>query len=268
MTKTMDDHSLWDPVHLDFEHPRVWQLGPLKFWVRNDRDEWRLGVARFPDDRRTRLCAVRDTPPEDIEWSRWVVGENCVALRLSPLLPDYPIVVRPESQLGILPGNKALFFVLLPIWIQVNAVEKDGRVQPLCELPTFVSSKTWFGDPLSGELAYSLKTLARKAIEPGEPGVHQASCPVYINNTASVDLIFTRLCIRVSHLSLFEDADHLWTNEVYVGYRGKESISQIRYFDKPPSYGGKKVPVGTPRKKIGKSFAQKSFDTFKFFAGI
>ncbi len=262
--------SLWEPITIESKTGRCIRLGAISLWLHHERDEWHIAVERATDGEieptEQHATIEESTPPEDLDWQRWVVTGESPIVQLTPIMPDRPIVVRPESQIGIHHNSKAVFFVSIPIWLRIH-VGKD-KAQKLCEIPSAVLSNIWFGDPMSGELCYSLRTRARRDLDAGPTQPHCAVCPVTLHNGSTEDLDFERLCIRVAHLRVYESPKQLWTNAVTVSFRGVEQVSDISYEDRPPKWESVGKPLSDAREPVKANVFQRSFGNVRSFAGF
>ena len=163
--------ELWTPHKIIPDECCLAVVGPLQLWLRLAEDELRIAARRLDENEAREaspLATIEDSPPEDLDWGRWVIGDTADTLQLSPAMPDRPVVVRPEMPVKIPPAREALFFVSIPIWVRINA--GSGDLLKLCEHPSLVLSNTWFGDPMSGELCYALWSRARRVIADAEQG--------------------------------------------------------------------------------------------------
>jgi hypothetical protein len=203
---------------------------------------------------------------EPTGWSRWTSGEESLKVQLVPALPDRPVVVRPEASIKIPAKQRASFFVSIPLWVRITAGEDHNMT--LCEVPTTVLSKTWFGDTTSGEPGYSLKTRAMRDISRVEPRASTATCPVLINNASTLDLDFQRLCLHVENLALFRSERRLWTNQVNVLYRGEAQASQIDLSGNPPDLEGFLEKIAQPRVRPDRNLLKKSFQVMRMLTGL
>ena len=252
----------WESATIESNATLRREIGPLRLWVRRAGDEWHVATEHEPTgtpaDNGAGLSANPDVPSEGLEWHRWVVGEKSGILLLKPAMPDRPVVVRPEYSVRVPPKQHAVFYVGIPIWVQVTV--GDGK-RVLCEEPTVMLSNIWFGDYASGELCYSLQTRARRDIDDTDQHSHRAVCPVKVTNSAKSELDFQRLCIRVSHLRILERNDRLWTDQVNVTYRGEDEESRIEYGKgKKESKGdGAETVLAEPRDPPEGSIIRKSF---------
>ncbi len=256
--------SMWEEFKVEEGNYYFRQIGPLHLWIQKQFDEWIVGWKYESEEMNGISEQVLDSIKEnDITWHRKVVKQKQDYIKLTPVMPDRAVVVKPESELKIMKEAEATFFVRIPVWLKVCS--GSNYSETLHEIPSVVLSNTWFGEPYDGELCYSLKTSARRSLEGLEPRVYQVICPIQVKNTVSEDLTFKRLCIQVSHLSIYQSDGEMWTNKIYVNFRGVDKESSIRFEDSAPKTDKKLVIVGQPRKKVTKSFVSKSFDTFKLF---
>lgn len=244
---------IWGRTTLGESNVSHWQIGPLGIWVRHRGDEWQVAADRGLSG--ITACAFNEDGdvPADLEWRRWVVDSHLNTVQLSPAMPDRPVVVRPEYPIRLPPKQQALFYLSIPVWVQV-VVDEEKLV--LCEEPSTVLSNIWFGDYASGELCYSLKTRARREVNGGGEGPHRAICPVSITNGARDELDFQRLCIRVDQLKIVERGDQLWTNQVNVLFRGEDQASRIDYEQRAEVEG---TVLAEPRNPQQSSVIRRSF---------
>jgi len=256
---------VWKPRALKPGQVLHWQIGPLKIWIRRTQDELHLAKERAVEDEETLVVGEAATESEEkLEWDRWVVGEADRAVQFVPVMPDRPVIVRPESDFIIPAGGEAAFFVSIPVWIRISIVGQ--KPVTLREVPTVVLSKSWFGGPASGELCYALKTKARRSLETLPIRPHRVICPV--RNFAREELDFKRLCLHVEHLKIFGSKTHLWTNQVEVTYRGEEQLAQIDFADAAPAISDAKELISESRLPAVKGILRKSFSSLKAFSGI
>lgn len=137
----------------------------------------------------------------------------------------------------------------------------------LCEQPSVLLSNIWFGDPMSGDLCYSLRTRARREIANWQTEPHRAVCPVTIRNAANTQLDVERFCVHAVHLSVFAGASRLWTNGVKITFKGEAEVSQLEYADKPPGYEEVGEVLSKPRTLIKKTLLKRSLGGFGLFGG-
>jgi len=204
--------------------------------------------------------------PEDAAWRRWVVGRDPGEFRLLPVMPDRPVVARPDTPIEILPGQEAVFFVSIPVFVRVVAGEGKGAT--VCEEPTVILSNTWFGEPVGGELCYSLQTRARREASDGDALVHRAVCAIRASNASAEPLSFERLCIRAPHLKTFDSESQLWTNGVRVTFRGEDHGSHVDYDEDPLRDRGVGELLSEPRDPVTRGLIRRSFVSLRSLTGI
>ena len=260
--------ELWQPHQIEQDQCLEAQVGPLQLWLRRSGDEIRI-ASKHRKDTESLLKAVPLHPaaerkPAGLDWSRWVCGD-CDQIGLMPVTPDRPVVVRPEVPLKIPPGREALFFVGLPLWVQITAGDTT-KVQ-LCEVSSVTLSNIWFGDPMSGDLCYSLRTRARREISDSQAEPHRTVCPVTIRNAAVSQVDIDRFCVHVAHLSIYPGSLRLWTNGVKISFRGDSEVSQLEYAETTPNYEEVGEALSKPRVPVKKRLLQKSLGSFGFLGG-
>lgn len=219
--------DFWKPFKLKDQQKRGFSFGPLQVWFRRDGDDWLGLVWRNPDLTQTDCVPnVMGEPPEGATWRRLGSISASPELRLSPLMPNRPVVVRPEVAYTILPGEKIQFYLGVPLWIGVYS---QGKVL-LMEEPVLQLSNTWFGTPMEGELAFAMRTLAKREVEDLDFHPWRAVCPVRIKNQSKEKLQFERICLRVRYLDLYHaPVQGIWANESGLTVRGDSSWSRITY---------------------------------------
>ena len=262
--------DLWKSCKIADGQCLKFQIGPLHLWFHRQVDELLVAFERLEEikmeKQRNGLTEIKEELSPDLSWSRWIIGKDQCEVKLVPMMPDRPVVVRPGSQVIVPQGKEAVFFVSIPIWIKLHIIG-PGEYS-LTEIPIVVLSNIWFGDPMSGELCYSLRTRARRSISDSEVSPYSAVCPVKIKNASDAQLDFQRLCIHVQHLKIFDSEYQLWTNEVKTTFRGEDKDSQIDYLKKPPTYQKVGEVVSTPRTPLTASLLKKSFSSLRAFSGI
>ena len=201
--------TLWEPKDLKRNTDYHWEIGSLKLWIRRTEIEWLVAFEHRPGD----LDAVKPVvskkgqKPEELVWNRFVFEDPSCIIQLMPSLQDRAVVVSSETPVKILPANSALFYVSVPIWISIFAGE--GMKAMLSEIPTVILSNTWFGDPMNGELCYSMRTHARRLVGELRVSPQRAVCPFRIRNNSSEHLDFQMIAVHVEHLKLYLGSERL-----------------------------------------------------------
>jgi hypothetical protein len=195
-------------------------VAQLRFWLMRNAQGWLTAYRHDPECvfEPLRECV---SDPEAVEWQRFVTPSASSTVRFAPVLPDRPVVSRPEARIEIAPRHKGLFFVTIPVWLRAQT--ETPRPVTLCECPTRLLSKTWFGHPSeAGEIGYALATRARQDVAELTDVEGRAICPVLVENNTDEALVFAQLLLSARHMGVYRTEDgKLWTNECRLGYTGK-----------------------------------------------
>jgi hypothetical protein len=167
-----------------------------------------------------------DDAADDIMINR-VIGQ-VHDLVLLPALPDRPIILKPKTNLSILPLTTFKFYIYLPVSIQLYAsmVKPENKI---FEYALANLSSTWFGEPNDGELCYALYTSFDTEINQEKIGNEFVVCPVEISNTSKETLEVKRLAVRSIHLNIYANDQLMITNKVKIGYNGFEKLSDVQF---------------------------------------
>jgi hypothetical protein len=262
--------DLWTAASIPPDTLHEARVGPLGIRLKYSGDEihaaFEHGVETDPPGELFALRPAGGEASAGGEWRRWVVGGEVKEVRLLPVMPDRAVVVRPETHVEILEGREAVFYVSIPVWVRVQIVSPGEST--VCEEPILILSNTWFGEPVAGELCYSLQTRARRSFDGSETRPHRAVCPVRVTNVSNGPLNFERLCIRAQHLKVFGGKGGLWTNAVRVRYRGEEHGSQVDYDPGPPDKGLASDLLAEEREPMTRSVFRRSFTSLRSMTGI
>lgn len=237
-------------------------FGPLTLWIKGVENEIWLAHARAPEDE-----PAPGEPPEEGEWSRSATSAEPHHLRITPALPDRPLVVKPEHPFTLLRRASARIYLRIPAWIRVEAVnDRTGASAVLAEIPTTHLSETWWGDFEEGELAYWLTTKGRRDLTPDLFQGHLVISAVQLDNRSGDDLRAEKLALRVEHLSIYEKDGWLWAEEVRVDYHGEDEGSEIHMDDEPPveAAGAREI---SPARAQKRSFKMRTFARLKALSG-
>jgi len=265
----MVDMEVWKPHQIKPGECLEAQVGPVLIWLRKSGDEIHIATRHQEDDESLTkaggLRVLSEQEPVGLDWSRWVCGDECSEVCLAPVMPDRPVVVRPELPVKIPSDGKALFFVGVPIWIRITAV--NGKEFTLCEEPTIDLSNIWFGDPMSEHLCYSLRSRARREIADTQAQPHRASCPVSIRNASAEQVNVERFCVHGAHRGIYPGTSRLWTNGVKIAFKGEPEVSQLEYSKTPPECENVGEILSRPRTPVKASPLKRSFGGFGLFGG-
>jgi len=221
-----DPNAPWGLLPLANHAATAIAIGGLRLWLQREDSDWLFAIERVPREESA-------PPPDDRAWRRIGAYPDMEALRLRPVFPPRPVVVRPRTPCAILPGERIQFYFGVPVWM---ALETPGG-QTLAEEPITILSNTWFGTPMDGELCYALRSRARRERQDMEAQPFRAICPVRIRNHSKELLKFERLCLRVQFLNLYSDKhEGLWGSESGVTYRGDNEWSRLSHARGAPTH--------------------------------
>lgn len=254
--------AVWDQLEIPQRRCALWRFDPRSIWVERVEIEWH--ALSIPGDGGKEIAAFVDRAqkPKSSQWRHYLHTEN-VPVQPSPVLPDRPVVVRPDRALTLLPGEMAQFFVEVPVWFSLSCVdERRTRIfeEPICQL-----SQTWFGDPITGELCYGLATRLHQGLESIEPSAHLAVCPLGITNDSVIDLAFEKICMHVENLSVFRGPRRLWANRLNVVFKGPEQATQIEIVHAAPDLEEDLTLVAGARQPAAGWNIKKTFGMLKYF---
>ncbi|HVO39110.1 MAG TPA: hypothetical protein VMV03_08790 [Spirochaetia bacterium] len=218
--------AVWDRIDISTKQCVAWRFPARSIWVERMENEWHV-LSLSPEKWRggvRREPVSRAQKPTSSQW-RHYLHKQSGPVQPIPVLPDKPVVVRPDRALTLLPGQEALFFLEIPVWFRLcTTVPRHLRI---FEEPIAILSKTWFGDPITGELCYGLATRLHQGIDSVEPTSFNAVCPLSIANDSDSDLAFEKICLHVENLNVFRAAKRLWANKLNVVFRGPDQATQI-----------------------------------------
>ena len=232
----MESLDIWADHELMPEKTTIWQCGVFSLYLKNHGVD--LLLAPFYQEEMVDVLVWINNPPEPkaLEWKRWAVGMDHVSFRLRPCLPDRPLVVHARRPFVLPAGDKALFYVHIPVSVTVHSRDANGRgaFKRLDTFPSVILSETWFGDMVSGVFCYALKSPARRLLEDIPNEANRALCSVEVHNKSRYPLDYHKICLHTQYLNVYQGAKSLWTNQVHVEYFGPDQMSQLRYDSRAP----------------------------------
>lgn len=251
--------GLWEPKKIERGETLSIQLGPLDLWIHRGEQEWHV-ASEYQSSKTENLAYSRNDEMPDRKWTRWVINEQIDEVSLHPVMPDRPLIVRPEMRVCLLPNQSVQFYIGVPIWIVVSL---GGRFQNIIEIPSIVLSNSWFGPTTEGELCYAMRTTAKLRQQDLQPHPHRAVVPFEIRNLSDEKLDFTRLCLHTRNLRIFQGHERMWTNQGRATYRGEEKWSRVVYARGVPPFGGAKQMIGKARDPSDRGAILRTFDNWK-----
>lgn len=253
--KTHDPEPNTPGLHLNLESLHIWiKRKGDELWLAHNHEQEGKDLNKPADELEAGL----------IKWSRWALKSPESELKLTPVFPDLPVIVSSEFPFKIAPNSRVQIVTRIPLWVQISQ-EKTRYV--LTEIPSDLLSRTWFGNPLEGEICYWWSTKARRNFDELEEIPNLINCPILIVNKTNEDLNFEKFCLHVEHLSIFKAKNSFWADETKIEYHGEDMNSHISMTGKLPENVGKGERVSKARIPISTSLATRTFkklfdDTF------
>ncbi|MFW5784266.1 MAG: hypothetical protein ACOCY8_07095 [Spirochaetota bacterium] len=254
--------SLWGPLDPSADGGVSRQIGRCRIWARAAEDEWEIAYVHTDRDEEI----PESTDESLLDWTRFVTVAND-RLESVPALPDRAVVVRPASPIVILPGRWGRFFFRVPLWARF--VSQPGVKRTIMEeIPSRRLASIWFGDMATGELCYAIEAPLQRSVDEIEMSDAFAACEVVVRNSSPERLRFERICVHVEHMRLFRAGARLWTNEVRVGFRGSDQVSQLTFLPRPPELASDATVVCEPRVPPEAHLLKRSFALIRQIAGM
>lgn len=256
--------GVWEQSEIPEKKCAVWRFRTRSIWVERVESEWHVltlperaiaGDAQFRIENRAKK-------PGSSQWRHYLHRE-IGPVQPVPVLPDRPVVIRPDRALTILPGQSAVFFLELPLWFRLSI----GGTRPtrIFEQPLSLLTRTWFGDPVTGELCWGLATRLHHSVESMEENASRALCPIMIENDSEGDLDFAKICLHVENLSVFRGVRFLWTNSLHAVFKGPDQATQIEIIHVPPDFEPGLVPLAEARMPSAEWNIRRTFGMLKYF---
>lgn len=246
----------WKDYQINDAQTRYWKIGHTGFWIKNVDKGWEH-CSKSIHDHDTPVSGINGQKPDDLEWSTYYV-RNSTTIRVRPVLPEKPVVLKPPCSYKILPGQQTIIFVKIPVWIRIYDLKKDKETL-MVEIPSQSLSNTWMGDTDDGELSYMLPGTFFDKPDHESTDYSEAFCMLTVNNSSDKLLDFERLSIRVEHLDIYLAEHFLVTGDLEVNYRGAEQITHLNFSGKTPKAYGKVKKISDARIPNATSLVKRSF---------
>ncbi len=256
----------WGIFSIPQNHAGRWQIGPMSLHIRHVRQEWHIASESGGDplDNRLDVSMFERWPAtnKDLVFSRFTFRQTTEDLKLSPVLPDRAMVIRPEAPLYVLSKEEVTLYVSLPLWVRIEAGKPEKFLQ---EIPVYRPSDTWFGrSTREGELCYASRTSGRLNIDDVPFRPHRVVCPVLIRNDAEDPLLVERLNVSAPNLSLYVTMDgYFWTQRMIL-QREADGERVQAHFEKtaPETFKKGAALVCGPRVVPDENLFKRALDTF------
>jgi hypothetical protein len=259
--------AVWDQVVVPQGKCAAWRFPHRSIWVERIESEWHVLSQSEAGSSEATITSIvsRAQKPSSSDWRHYLHRESG-PVQPSPVLPDRPLVVRPDRSLTLMPGQSTIFFLELPVWFRLSTT--GYRPAVLFEEPLSVLTRTWFGDPVNGELCWGLATRLHHSMDSVEPSAAIAVCPLMIENDSETDLAFEKVCLHVENLSLFRGPHRLWANSLHAVFKGPDQATQIEISREAPGFEDGLLPISQARQQVAGWNFRRTFGMLKSFADI
>jgi hypothetical protein len=254
---------IWEPIEMKEDVCYLWQFSRTLLTVMKNKNTWYLGTEDLPEGEKRWLFAEACAEVPDREWIKFFSGDEH-RLQLTPVMPDKPLVILLESPGKLLPKQNISLYFEIPLWIRISSIT-EKKSELLYELPIENLSNIWFGDPLEGELCYSLTLPLIENPEMMTNSPCTAVCTVNIKNQSALQLDLQKFLLHSEYLFLFESEQAICTDEVLYQFRGAEQSSQISFSKRPPGYIKDAELLSNPREPHVRNIIKRSFSMLKYF---
>ncbi|MBN2737030.1 MAG: DUF432 domain-containing protein [Spirochaetales bacterium] len=256
----------WKSHHISDDKLYYARIGALEIWIKRYLDDWYIAYERGEHKNDVVELTTLSEEKIGLDWTRWVINARNDMITFKPVMPDKPVIVRPEISINLVPGNEGKFYINLPLWVRFEVGEREPIV--LTEIPIRIHSKTWYGDTSSGELCYSLRSMVRKKHDDLEPSPTSAVCSVTLQNKSKSELKFERICLNVQHLAIYANEKALCTTHLYISFKGEDNVGQVSFARSHSDFIKNCRLLTLPRKALDRNILTQSYQFFKHIAGF
>jgi len=235
------------------------RLGPMRLWLARAEKEWGYALEHGEASEIMDIAQVpEDVVPGDLKWDNMLFQQAPREYCLRPVVPDRPIVVKPEHTVSLPQGESGTFFVKIPVFVQIVVVSGHHELI-LGTVPSRVLSDTWFGNVMEGDFCYSLPYPATMERESLKPLPHQIVCTLEIQNRSDDILVFEKLCLRPRYVGIYCGNTHLWSSVVKIQHEGLFKSTHVRYSASQPDFEEGLMLITQPQKREEKGFHRLTF---------
>lgn len=226
------------------------EIGPLKLAIHHDKHEWALAYDWvFSEEYETPTVSFGsedDFREIDKNIQRFATNGSGGKVNFKPKLADRSIVAKPRVPFHLVSHQELWLYVSSPVWLSITIGEDETQ---LTELPVHRPSDTWFGsNTIEGEIAYSVKTHARLALEEINKSRYRAITPVKLINKTDKHLFLERISLPVPSLKLYQASSYtLWTSSITLLREEDNDTSSIRIEAESPSQADEANLISEPR---------------------
>lgn len=250
----------WQPRRVTEGSTLDCRIGPLRLQICRAPGEWHIAATQDAESGESEVAELllRSGAIDGEDFQRHMFARDDDLIRLTPMLLDRPVVIRPRQPVFLPSGEEIMLYMSSPIMVRVEA--GDPAVQ-LSEIPAVRLSDTWFGaSTRDGELCYSGRTHARQYLDEVPRRCYRAITPARIRNEAGTPLPVDRLSLPVTALSVHGSADGtLWTEGVALVRGANSELAALHIDDAPPDIAGPVELLSRPRQPQSRGALVRAF---------
>jgi hypothetical protein len=210
----------WGDVAFELNEAKSWRIAGRQIVVQRKEREWLIWNDETKEESFDSLQLETFSDFDslvDVPLQRFLVEETQNLLTVTPALADRSVIVRPSSVLTLLPGEKTQLYVSSPLWLKFAT---QGVNLPLCEIPFWLPSDSWFGlSTMVGELCYAKYTDAKVSFANIEKRSHRAITTINISNEHEEPLTIQRISLPTPFLDLYANKNNqFWTDTVCLSH--------------------------------------------------
>ncbi len=117
-------------------------------------------------------------------------------------------------------------------------------------------------------MCYWLSIVARRDAPPEIFSPERIICPIELVNGAGEELPVEKILLRCEHLSVFQGAGSLWSDEIRVKYRGEELGSDLEMTGRNPPEAPGAPRLNPPRVPVARGFRARTFARLRGLSGL
>ena len=222
-----------------------WELPSRRFWWRRLGD--RFGVATEDPP----FFSASDEKEVKVDWQPLYTRHRVDKLKISPALPNGPILLSLDEPIDLAPGASTVLFAPVPVWVQLLD-DRASSSEPLRDLPTVEMAKAWFGSSTTRGVLCNFVSISNLCHKPEELECsHEVICPVRVKNGSLQTVKVSKVFLQVSSLSIFETDKGLWADETIVTFTNEGEVDEVRVTGRPPYLAQGAKAVAKPRRQEG-----------------
>lgn len=217
----MKKEKWWGEIEIPKDNTLLFNLGDVSLTVQHKAKEWCFNVEQKEYDENNQniynqtVYQTSDADQLDNKGTdRYIIPDEATHLKMTPILPDRTIICRPITPITLAPGASVLMYISTPLWLTLSVIGKKTTL--LTEISTQRLSDTWFGTSTrEGELCYANKINGRLDLNNLPKRIQRSITPLTIINKAHHSLVFERVALPITSLSLYAtEQNQLWTQAV------------------------------------------------------